>query len=80
MKVFEAIKLTESTLIALRNANVGTGDVEYITLYEEFRDLQGDGLKVSYCVAFLAEKYHISIRKVYDLIRKFKSDCKMSAP
>lgn len=80
MKVFEAIKLTESTLIAPRNANVGTGDVEYIKLYEEFRDLQGDGLKVSYCVAFLAEKYHISIRKVYDLIRKFKSDCKMSAP
>jgi hypothetical protein len=80
MKVFEAIKLTESTLIALRNANVGTGDVEYIKLYEEFRDLQGDGLKVPYCVAFLAEKYHISIRKVYDLIRKFKSDCKMSAP
>lgn len=80
MKVFEAIKLTESTLIALRNANVGTGDVEYIKLYEELRDLQGDGLKVSYCVAFLAEKYHISIRKVYDLIRKFKSDCKMSAP
>lgn len=80
MKVFEAIKLTESTLIALRNANVGTGDAEYIKLYEEFRDLQGDGLKVSYCVAFLAEKYHISIRKVYDLIRKFKSDCKMSVP
>lgn len=72
--------MTESTLIALRNANVGTGDVEYIKLYEELRDLQGDGLKVSYCVAFLAEKYHISIRKVYDLIRKFKSDCKMSAP
>lgn len=80
MKVFEAIKLTESTLIALNNANVGTRDVEYIKLYEEFRDLQGEGLKVSYCVAFLAEKYHISVRKVYDLIRKFKSDCKMSAP
>ena len=80
MKVFEAIKLTESTLIALNNANVGTRDVEYIKLYEEFRDLQGEGLKVSYCVAFLAEKYHISVRKVYDLIRKFKRDCKMSAP
>lgn len=80
MKVFEAIKLTESTLIALRNANVGTGDVEYIRLFEEFCALQGDGLKVSYCVAFLAEKYHISVRKVYDLIKKFKSECKMSAP
>lgn len=80
MKVFEAIKLTESILIALRNANVGTGDVEYIRLFEEFRALQGDGLKVSYCVAFLAEKYHISVRKVYDLIKKFKSECKMFAP
>lgn len=80
MKVFEAIKLTESTLIALRNVNVGTGDVEYIRLFEEFRAMQGDGLKVSYCVAFLSEKYHISVRKVYDLIKKFKSECKMSAP
>ena len=72
MKVFEAIKLTESTLIALKNANVGTGDVEYIRLFEEFRNQQADGLKVSYSVAFLAEKYNISVRKVYDLIRKFR--------
>ena len=50
--------------------------MEYIRLFEEFRALQGDGLKVSYCVAFLAEKYHISVRKVYDLIKKFKANAK----
>lgn len=53
MKVFEAIKLTESTLIALRNANVWTGDVEYIRLFEEFRALQGDELNSKNYVLFL---------------------------
>lgn len=80
MKVYDVINLTKSALILLKNANVGMGDVEYIRLFDEFRNLQGDGLKVSYCVAFLSEKYHISVRKVYDIIRKFKTDCKMSAP
>ena len=54
-------------------------DVEYIDLFNEYLALVTQGEKVSYIVATLADKYTISERKVYDLIRRFKSDCNLSA-
>ena len=38
-----------------------------------------DGEKVSYIVAALATKYDISERKVYDLIKRFKTNCNLLA-
>ena len=37
------------------------------------------GEKVSYTVAVLSEKYSVSERKVYALVKRFQSDCKMTA-
>ena len=34
------------------------------------------GEKVSYVVAVLSEKYSVSERKVYALVKRFQSDCK----
>lgn len=34
-----------------------------------------DGEKVSYIVVLLAEKYAVSERKVYSLIKRFQNDC-----
>lgn len=51
----------------------------YIDLYNEFRAMHAQNLKVSYIVVTLAEKYNISERKVYDLVRRFKSDCNLPA-
>ena len=34
------------------------------------------GNKVSYIVAMLADKYSVSERKVYGLIKRFGSNCK----
>ena len=54
-------------------------DVQYIDLFNEYLALVTQGEKVSYIVATLADKYTISERKVYDLIRRFKTDCNLSA-
>jgi Mor family transcriptional regulator len=35
-----------------------------------------NGDKVSYIVAALSEKYAVSERKVYGLLKRFQSDCK----
>lgn len=51
-------------------------DVQYIELYNEYNKLQTNGEKVSYIVATLSLRYGISERKVYDLIKRFKTDCK----
>ena len=52
-------------------------DVQYIELYNEYNKLQTNGEKVSYIVATLALRYGISERKVYDLIKRFKTDCNL---
>ena len=60
-------------------AGIRMDDVQYIDLFNEYLALVTQGEKVSYIVATLADKYTISERKVYDLIRRFKSDCNLSA-
>ena len=54
-------------------------DVQYIELYNEYNKLHTNGEKVSYIVATLSIRYGISERKVYDQIRRFKTDCNLCA-
>lgn len=54
-------------------------DVQYIELYNEYNKLQTNGEKVSYIVATLSLRYGISERKVYDLFKRFKTDCNLCA-
>lgn len=54
-------------------------DVQYIELYNEYNKLQTNGEKVSYIVATLSLRYGISERKVYDLNKRFKTDCNLCA-
>lgn len=48
------------------------GILDYTRLLEQ-------GEKVSYAVAVLSEKYSVSERKVYALVKRFRSDCKTPA-
>ena len=38
-----------------------------------------DGEKVTYVAARLAEKYGVSVRQVYVLVKRLGNDCKMDA-
>ena len=79
MKVIEILNLNKELLKKFQMAGIRMDDVQYIDLFNEYRALVTQGEKVSYIVATLADKYTISERKVYDLIRRFKSDCNLSA-
>ena len=46
-----------------------------VDLYTDYTILLRRGEKVSYIVAVLSDKYAVSERKVYRLIKHFKSDC-----
>lgn len=75
MKVIELLKLNRELLTICRATGVRLDDVCYIELYNDYTRLLADGEKTSYIVALMAEKYGVCERKVYDLIRRFKSDC-----
>ncbi|MBR5803861.1 MAG: hypothetical protein IKY31_05950 [Bacteroidaceae bacterium] len=79
MKVIEILNLNKELLKKFQTAGIRLDDVQYIDLFNEYRTLLSQGEKVSYIVAVLSTKYQVSERKVYDLIRRFKSDCNLSA-
>ena len=76
MKVIELLKFNRELLARVRAAGIRLEDTRFVDLYSEYVEMLDRGEKVSYAVAVLAEKYGISERKVYGLVKRFKSDCK----
>ena len=79
MTIIEILNLNKDLLKTFQKVGIRLDDVQYIDLYNEYRKMVADGEKVSYIVATLPTKYDISERKVYDLIRRFKTDCNLLA-
>lgn len=76
MTQYEALKLSGCVIERLEKAGTKPGDYKYVGLFEDFRNARKRGEKVSYIVACLAERYNVSERNVYDIVRRLGSDCK----
>ncbi|WP_294549494.1 hypothetical protein [uncultured Bacteroides sp.] len=79
MKVIELLNFNRELLKKLQEAGIRLEDARYIDLYMDYVRLLNQGDKVSYVVAVLSEKYSVSERKVYALVKHFQSDCKTVA-
>lgn len=79
MKVVEILKLGQNILKTLQKARIRIEDVRYIGLYEDYQSIMNDGYKKSYAIAVLSERYNISERQVYYLLKRFETDCKVDA-
>lgn len=79
MKVIEILKLNKGLLNVFQNMGIRVDDVRYIDLYNDYKSMLDDGEKVSYIVAFLSDRYNVSERKVYALIKRLQSDCDLLA-
>lgn len=79
MTTFEILNFNRELLEKIRISGIRLEDTDYIDLFVDYCKMVADGDKVSYAVACLAANYHISERKVYSLIKRFKSDCKNGA-
>jgi len=79
MKVIEILKLGREILKTLQESCIKVEDYKYIELYEQYLDIVRSGGKSSYAVAVLAERYGISERKVYYIVKKFSTDCTIGA-
>lgn len=77
MKIIEIVKINRELLKNLHTAGVRIEDAKYIDLYADYRRMLANGDKVSYIVTILSNKYAVSERKVYGLIKHFQSDCKL---
>lgn len=73
MTIFEVLNFNRELLERLRRIGVRLEDTAYIDLFVDYNNMVGAGDKVSYAVAVLADKYDVSERKVYSLIKHFQS-------
>jgi hypothetical protein len=79
MKVIEVLNFNKELLNKIRSTGIRLDDCRYIDLYGEYQTLYIQGEKMTYIATFLSEKYGISERKFYSLVKRFNSNCKSLA-
>ncbi len=79
MTVYEALKLCGGVIEKLEKAGVKPSDHKYVALFEDYRRARQHGEKVSYIVACLAQRYNMSERNVYDVVKRLATDCKAAS-
>lgn len=79
MTLFEALKFNREPLEMLINLGGKQDDLRFIDLYTEYEVMKKQGEKTTCAVAFLANKYSVSERKVYDVIKRFGKHCTLGA-
>lgn len=71
MTIYELIKANEYTLRQLFNNHVEVSNVKYLDMYREYKQQERDGVKRSFTLSYLADKYNVQERQVYRIIGKF---------
>lgn len=79
MKAIDFLMMSKELLMRLQVCGIKLDDVKYVDMYIEYDGLRAEGYKITYIVNKMAEKYSISIRKVYTLIKEFENECTVCA-
>ena len=79
MKAIELLKINERPFKIAQMAGLRLNDYRYLDLYSEYSDLKAHGEKVTYIVSFLSDKYSVSERKIYEVIKRFGKRCTFHA-
>ena len=79
MTVFEILNFNKELLNRLTEIGYKPEDCKYIDLYSDYERMRRNGDKVTYIVNVLADKYDVSERKVYGVIKRFGNDCTLRA-
>lgn len=79
MTLFEILYFNRELIKRLQRAGFKPDDCRYIELYGEYERMRADGNKVTYIVSSLSEKYKVSERKIYSIVKRFGTRCTVGA-
>lgn len=71
MTIYELLKVNRKSIEALRDVGIRVGDIRYIDLYMDVMKMTDAGDKKTYAVAVAADRYNVSERLVYDIVKRF---------
>lgn len=72
MTVYEILKVNETFIQYVNKYLPSVQLLGYLELYQEYLDLKKQGEKVSYIVAILADKYKVTERTIYKVVKQFE--------
>lgn len=75
MKLFEVLNFYQEPIKRLVSLGFKPDDCQYLDAYNDLRRMTIGGGKKCWAVKVVSEKYHISERKVWDIIKHFETDC-----
>lgn len=70
MKIYELLSFNRELLARFSAAGIKPNDCKYIDLFNDFKRMVERGDKVSYAVTVLAERYVVSERQVYKIVKR----------
>lgn len=79
MTIYEILSFNKELLRRLACVGVKADDFRYVDLFEDYSRMRKAGNKTTYIVAVLSDKYAVSERKVYNVIRHLSEECKNDA-
>lgn len=71
MTRYEIIKMNEQLFRLLNDNGIDPKDLQYIPMVEEYRKMKSKKHKVNYIVCYLSEKYDITERGIYKIVKRF---------
>lgn len=79
MTLFEILNFNRELIKRLISVGFKPDDCQYIELYRDYTRMRNSGDKVTYIVSVLAQRYEVSERKVYSIIKRFGTNCTSGA-
>lgn len=74
MKVYELLSFNKELLFKIHIAGLKVDDYKYVNLYTEYLHLKNEGEKVTYIINHLSDKYAVSERQVYSIVRRMQKE------
>jgi len=79
MKIYEILKFNRELINKILILGVRPEDCQYVDLYSDYKIMHDNAQKMTYIVASLSIKYHVSERKIYYIIDEMEKDCNVDA-
>ena len=75
MQIYDVLKISSPQIELLGRVGINPDYCHYLPLFEDYMAMRNMGGKITYIVAKLAEDYDVSVRTVYDVVRRMQCEC-----
>lgn len=70
MTNYELLTMNRSMVEVLLSNHININDVQNLQIFEQFMEMKQQGHKVSYITVFLADKYQMTERGIYKIVKR----------